>query len=92
MDFEFDPAKSLSNLSKHGIDFIDAQALWQHRYQTALPTHFVPEDRKLMVAVIDGRMWTAVFTMRDDTVRLISVRRARPTEVMSYERGKTQTH
>jgi uncharacterized DUF497 family protein len=26
--FEFDGAKSKSNLAKHGIDFVDAQALW----------------------------------------------------------------
>ena len=26
--FEFDKAKSQANLSKHGINFIDAQALW----------------------------------------------------------------
>jgi uncharacterized DUF497 family protein len=28
-DFEFDQAKSLANLNKHGVDFIDAQAIWQ---------------------------------------------------------------
>ena len=29
MEFEFDPEKSASNKDKHGIDFIEAQALWQ---------------------------------------------------------------
>ena len=29
MEFEFDPAKSESNLEKHGVDFVQAQQLWQ---------------------------------------------------------------
>eukprot|EP01036_Dinobryon_divergens_P001263 gene1263-1646_t len=29
MRFEFDPLKSASNKAKHGIDFVEAQALWQ---------------------------------------------------------------
>ena len=29
MLFEFDPHKSASNKIKHGIDFVEAQALWQ---------------------------------------------------------------
>ena len=29
MTFEFDPIKSASNKAKHGIDFVEAQALWQ---------------------------------------------------------------
>ena len=28
MEFEFDPAKSAANKDKHGIDFVEAQALW----------------------------------------------------------------
>ena len=29
MEFEFDPVKSASNLRKYGIDFLQAQSLWQ---------------------------------------------------------------
>jgi uncharacterized DUF497 family protein len=32
VDFEFDPRKSESNKAKHGIDFIEAQALWRSKH------------------------------------------------------------
>ena len=40
LDFEFDPAKSVANREKHGIDFIDAQALWRdvHRIEVTART------------------------------------------------------
>lgn len=28
-DFEYDDDKSQANLEKHGIDFLDAQAMWK---------------------------------------------------------------
>ncbi len=37
MEFEFDPAKSSSNLRKHGIDFVGAQALWQDPDRLEIP-------------------------------------------------------
>jgi hypothetical protein len=30
--FEFDPQKSETNKAKHGIDFIEAQALWKSKH------------------------------------------------------------
>ena len=32
MVFEFDPRKSESNKAKHGIDFVEAQALWKSKH------------------------------------------------------------
>lgn len=37
MDFDFDPAKSAANLKKHGIDFVDAQALWNDPDRLEIP-------------------------------------------------------
>ena len=31
MEFEYDPAKSRANMGKHGIDFNEAQRLWNSR-------------------------------------------------------------
>ena len=31
MEFEFDRTKSESNRAKHGIDFVDVQALWDDK-------------------------------------------------------------
>jgi uncharacterized DUF497 family protein len=32
VQFEFDPGKSNSNKAKHGIDFVEAQALWESKH------------------------------------------------------------
>ena len=85
MRFEFDPEKSAANLAKHGIDFEAAQALWKDKGLLGLGTSaYDSEERHLIVGRLDGKLWTAVFTRRSDTVRLISVRRARKSEAQAY--------
>jgi len=85
MRFEYDPAKSLSNKAKHGVDFDEAQDLWGDPDRIFAPTFAGPEPRLLAIGKIGGRVWTAVFTWRGDRVRIISVRRARKDEVERYE-------
>lgn len=84
-DFEYDAAKSASNKDKHGIDFDEAKALWNDENRIILDTAFVVEKRFLTVGLIDGRMWTAVYTQRRERFRLISVRRSRNDEIKVYE-------
>lgn len=85
MTFEFDPAKSAANLAKHGIDFEAAQALWEDEALIVAPARAEDELRWLAVGRIDGRHWTAVYTVRDGAVRIISVRRARGDEIDAYQ-------
>lgn len=85
MDFEFDPAKSDANLHKHGIDFLAAQALWRDPALLEIPARTNGESRFLVIARLRGRHWSAVITYRQQTIRLISVRRSRPEEVQLYE-------
>ena len=85
MEFEFDPAKSAANKDKHGIDFVEAQALWQDDGLADAPVVSDGEPRFLVIGRIDGKHWTAVCTLRGEVVRIISVRRARKTEVMFYD-------
>lgn len=85
MEFEFDPAKSASNKDKHGLDFIEAQALWQDDNKILLRSRYEVEVRHLLIGVIGTRHWSAIFTMRGERVRLISVRRSRESEVRLYE-------
>jgi len=83
--FEFDERKSRLNNLKHGIDFVEAQALWR---DAALLEGFGcggSEARFLVIGRIDGKHWAAVITYRGASVRLISVRRARAKEVEAYE-------
>lgn len=83
--FEFDEAKSRSNKSKHGIDFVEAQRLWDDANLLQIPAKTVDEPRYLVVGIIDGKHWSAVITYRGDDVRIISVRRSRAPEVVLYE-------
>ena len=85
MEFEFDPAKSAANKDKHGIDFVEAQALWQDDGLVDAPIESEGDPRFLGIGRLEGRHWTAVCTLRREKVRIISVRRARKTEVMFYE-------
>ncbi|WP_411868870.1 BrnT family toxin [Vulcanococcus limneticus] len=85
MWFEFDPAKSASNRAKHGIDFLAAQALWRDPALLEIPARTSGEPRFLVIGRIQDNHWSAVITYRQQTVRLISVRRSRPEEVDLYE-------
>jgi uncharacterized DUF497 family protein len=83
--FEFDETKSQANLQKHGINFIDAQALWDDSRLLEIPAKTEDEPRYLMIGLINGKHWSAVITYRGSNIRLISVRRSRTEEVALYE-------
>jgi hypothetical protein len=85
VDFEFDPAKSASNLKKHGIDFTGVQALWQDVIRVEIPARTMDEPRWLVIGQIEGRHWSVVVTYRDQRIRIISARRSRREEVALYE-------
>ena len=85
MEFEFDPAKSASNLEKHGIDFTAVQALWVDPMRVEIPARTVDEPRWLVIAQIAGRHWSAVVTYREQRIRIISARRSRKEETALYE-------
>jgi uncharacterized DUF497 family protein len=85
MEFEFDPQKSTGNKKKHGIDFHEAQALWDDLDRVEVPVESIDEQRSLVIGEIAGKHWLAVITDRNDKIRIISVRRARKREVDYYE-------
>jgi uncharacterized DUF497 family protein len=83
--FEFDPAKSAGNAVKHGIDFVQAQAMWDDPDRLEVPARTTPEPRTLVIARWQGKLWSAVVTERGAHIRIISVRRSRPEEEALYE-------
>jgi uncharacterized DUF497 family protein len=85
MDFEFDPDKSDANQRKHGINFTEAQALWEDSMLIEVPARTADEARWLVIGQLAGKHWSAVVTYREQRVRIISVRRARKEEVAIYE-------
>ncbi len=85
MDFEFDTKKSNSNKEKHGIDFDEAQELWNDPDLIEIPVKTSDEPRFLVIGKISGKHWSGVITYRAEKIRIISVRRSRSEEVDLYE-------
>jgi uncharacterized protein len=85
MKFEFDPKKSDANKIKHGVDFIEGQELWNDIDLLEIPARTIDEHRFLVIGKIIDKHWTAIVTYRNDSIRIISVRRARKEEIEFYE-------
>lgn len=85
MIFEFDERKSQSNKKKHGIDFTEAQELWDDPKLFEIPLKSEDESRTLFVGLISSNHWSAIITCRGERTRIISVRRSRTEERDLYE-------
>lgn len=85
MEFEFDQAKSRANRTKHGIDFVEAQALWDDVDLLELPARTEDEPRWMVIGRIGTQLWSGIITYRNEKTRIISVRRSREEERDLYE-------
>jgi uncharacterized DUF497 family protein len=85
MDFEFDKRKSQVNMKKHGIDFVEAQALWEDPDRIEIPAKTTEEPRFILIGKISDKHWSSIFTYRREKIRIISVRRSRREEIEIYE-------
>lgn len=69
MKFEFDTEKNNSNKGKHGIDFYEAQELWDDPDYIEIPAKTVDERRFLVIGKIDGKHFSGVITYREDIIK-----------------------
>jgi uncharacterized protein len=86
MDFEWDPAKRVSNLAKHGIDFPAASRVFADpilRIEID-PRNYGREIRFRAIGSVEGTVLFVCFTMRDEACRIISARRANRGEREIY--------
>ena len=83
MEFEFDPWKSESNKAKHGIDFVEAEALWESKH-VLLGAKDAAEKRYMVIGTIGQDYWSAIITYRGARIRIISVRRSTKAEIETY--------
>lgn len=85
MDIEFDPAKDASNVEKHGVSLALAEALeWDWLISRPDGRKDYGEPREVGFAPIGSRVFCVVFVQRDDSLRIISLRKANSREVKSY--------
>jgi len=84
--YEWDERKRLSNLEKHGLDFLDAVAVFEGSHIRVPSVYGGDEDRVLAIGTFEGRCVTVVFTHRSEATRIISFRRARHEERQTYQK------
>jgi len=85
--FQWDPAKNLANLEKHGIDFEDAKQIFYGPIAVS-QSHHPDEPRWIAIGELQARLIAVVFTYRDGDIRIISARRARKNEERAYRDTK----
>lgn len=78
-------SKSPPNKARHGIDFDTAKNIWLDENRVEIDAPYPVEDRIILIGQYQDKLWTAIYTMRGDAIRIISVRRAREKEVKLYE-------
>lgn len=85
MRYEWDERKRLTNLEKHGLDFLDVDVVFSASHLIT-PAHHSTEKRFLAIGTFKGRFVTIVYTIREKTIRIISFRRARYEERNTYQK------
>ena len=88
MDFEWDPAKARSNLSKHGVRFSDVEPAFYDEFALSMPDEFSRAEERFLLVGRDaiGRVVMVSYTYRGDSIRIISARLATKSERKEYEK------
>ena len=85
MRFEWDEAKRLSNIEKHGVDFAFIESLFSGYTVTVLDDRFdYGEYRFVTIGRLVGQIVTVAHTETDELIRIISVRKATRHEEEGY--------
>jgi uncharacterized DUF497 family protein len=85
MILEWDEAKRLSNLRKHGIDFRNAaEVLAGFTYTVADDRRAISEQRYCSLGLLGAFVVVVIHAERGDAIRVISMRRARKHETEIY--------
>ncbi|MCX5892246.1 MAG: BrnT family toxin [Deltaproteobacteria bacterium] len=84
--FEWDEKKRHANLSKHGIDFLEAAEMFQSPILVVADNREdYGEDRLIGVGLSKGRVLVVVFTEpQPDIIRVISLRKATRNEQAQF--------
>jgi uncharacterized DUF497 family protein len=80
MRFQWHEAKRLSNIKKHGFDFLDVGTVFSNSPAVFTAKTVSGEDRWIAIGLLGDACVTIVFTQRDDIIRIISMRGARRGE------------
>lgn len=85
MRVTWDEAKRTENLRKHGLDFMDAEDLFEGYTVTLEDDRFdYGEQRFVTFGILEKLVLVVVHTDKDDEIRIISMRKATRREEQSY--------
>jgi uncharacterized DUF497 family protein len=89
IDVTWDPKKAETNFRKHRIRFSDAETVLYDPTALTIKDQEVSGEKRFVTIGSDaiGRIIVVVYAYRGNTVRLISARKATPTERKQYEKG-----
>ena len=92
MKFEWNEEKNSTNFKKHGIWFEEAQTIWSDEFSVEFfdPEHSSEEERFIRIGhSTSNKLLLVVFCERSsgEIVRIISARKASPSERKQYEEG-----
>ena len=86
MAYEWDPAKDRANYSKHGVHFADAVGALEDERALTEPDDTTSEERLRTIGMdFLGRIVVVVYTYREENIRIISARKAKPRQRATYE-------
>ena len=92
MEFEWNEAKRLTNLAKHGLDFAHALEFeWEYAYVVVDNRFEYGEERRIALGLFRGRAHVVIHTVRGNFTRMISFRKASARETRIYEKEKNRT-
>ena len=88
-EFEWDARKAAVNRCKHGIDLADVAAVFQDERALTVRDEITAVDETRMLTLgrdTMGRVLVVAYTWRGDQIRVISARKATPSERRPYRR------
>jgi len=85
-EFEWDPAKAAQNEADHGITFEMAKDVFKDPFglEWLDDREDYGEDRYVTIGMVENHLLYVAYTMRGETVRIISARGAEPHERRKY--------
>lgn len=91
LEFEWDDAKDAANRAKHGIGFAIASNVFKDVFaiERLDDRQDYGEERYVVIGTAEGRLLSVTYTMRDDSIRIISARGATPHEQRQYHEENT---
>lgn len=85
MKFEWDEAKRVENIKKHGIDFADVPAMFESDVFTIEDHRFdYGETRYITFGLLEFHVIVVAHTDENDVIRIISARKATKNEEKRY--------